>query len=131
MLAHLWRGWAYAGQGRWDSAAADLQHAVGSTRRGALALGGLGFALGGGGDRAGALAILEELRGRARQRYQPAYEIAKAALGAGRKDEALDWLERALADRAHSMVFLKVDPQLAPLREEERFKELVRQVGLP
>jgi hypothetical protein len=24
-----------------------------------------------------------------------------------------------------------VDPQLAPLREEERFRELVRKVGLP
>jgi TolB-like protein/DNA-binding SARP family transcriptional activator/Tfp pilus assembly protein PilF len=131
MLAHLWRGGAHAGAGRWDSAAADAGHAVRSTLRGTLALGSLAYALGGGGDRAGARVILDELRGRARERYQPAYEIAKAALGAGRKEEALDWLERALADRAHSMVFLKVDPQLAPLRREERFRELVRRVGLP
>jgi hypothetical protein len=90
-----------------------------------------GYATGGRGDRAGARAILDDLRARARERYQPAYEIAKAGLGAGRKEEALDWLERALADRAHSMVFLEVDPQLAPLRGEERFRELVRKVGLP
>jgi hypothetical protein len=43
--------------------------------------------------------------------------------------QALPW--RALADRAHSMVFLEVDPQLAPLRGEGRFRELVRKVGLP
>ena len=131
MLAHLWRGWAWTGLGRWDSAAADLEHAVRSTRRGTLALGSLAYATGEAGDRAGARAVLEELRARARERYQPAYEIAKAALGAGRKEEALDWLERALADRSHSMVFLEVDPQLAPLRGEERFRELVRKVGLP
>jgi hypothetical protein len=29
------------------------------------------------------------------------------------------------------MVFLEVDPQLAPLRGDDRFKELVRKVGLP
>lgn len=131
LLAHLWRGWAYTGLGRWDSAAVDVGHAVRSTGRGTLALGSLGYAVGGGGDRAGARAILDELRARAREGYQPAYEIAKAALGAGRKEEALEWLERALGDRAHSMVFLEVDPQLAPLREEERFGELVRRVGLP
>jgi TolB-like protein/Tfp pilus assembly protein PilF len=130
-LAQIWRGWAWSGVGRWDSAKADLEHAVRSTRRGTLALGSLAYATGGAGDRAGARALLEELRARSREGYQPAYEIAKAALGAGRKEEALDWLERALADRAHSMVFLKVDPQLAPLREEERFRELVRKVGLP
>jgi TolB-like protein/Tfp pilus assembly protein PilF len=131
MLAHLWRGWARAGVGRWDSAVSDLEHAVRSTGRGALAVGSLAYAMGGAGDRAAAQAALDELRARARERYQPAYEIAKAALGAGRREEALDWLERALADRAHSMVFLEVDPQLAPLRGEERFRELVRKVGLP
>ena len=102
-----------------------------STGRGTLALGSLAYATGGAGDRAGARAILDELRARSREGYQPGYEIAKAALGAGRKEEALDWLERALADRAHSLVFLEVDPQLEPLREEERFRELVRKVGLP
>jgi hypothetical protein len=38
---------------------------------------------------------------------------------------------RALGDRAHSMVFRRVDPQLAALRGEEGFGELVRKVGLP
>jgi tetratricopeptide (TPR) repeat protein len=131
MLARLWRGWAWTGVGRWDSATGDAESAVRSTGRGTLALASLAYATGGGGDRAGAGAILEELRLRSRERYEPAYEIAKAALGAGSKEEALDWLERALADRAHSMVFLEVDPQLAPLRGDDRFKELVRKVGLP
>ncbi|HEY7612130.1 MAG TPA: tetratricopeptide repeat protein [Gemmatimonadales bacterium] len=130
MLAHLWRGWAWSGLGRWDSATVDIEHAVQSTGHGTLPLGSLAYAIGGGG-RMGAGTILAELRARSQRGYEPAYEIAKAALGAGWKDEALDWLERALEDRAHSMVFLKTDPQLASLRGEERFKELVRRVGLP
>jgi tetratricopeptide (TPR) repeat protein len=131
MLAHVWRGWAWGGLGRGDSAAADLRRAVGLSGGGTLALAGLAYAVGRAGDTALALAMLDSLRARRAARYEPAYEIAKAALGAGRKEEALDWLERALADRAHSMVFLEVDPQLAPLRGEERFRELVRKVGLP
>lgn len=131
MLAHLWRGWAWTGLARWDSAAAEIDKAVAESERGTLALGSLAFARGGGGDRAGAQAILDSLRARARTGYQPGYELAKAALGAGRDDEALEWLERALEDRAHSMVFLRVDPQLAALRGEAGFGELVRRVGLP
>ena len=131
MLAHLWRGWAFTGLARWDSATVELERAVKLSGQGTLPLAGLAFAVGEGGDRRRAANILDTLKSRAAQSYQPAYELAKAALGAGRKDEALTWLERALDDRAHSMVFLKVDSQLDPIREDSRFKILVQRVGVP
>ena len=58
----------------------------------------------------------------------PSYEIAKVHEALGRPDEAFAWLERARRQRSHSMVFLRVDPQLARLRADPRFTRLVGQV---
>jgi hypothetical protein len=38
---------------------------------------------------------------------------------------ALSRLERAFDERSHSMVFLRVDPQLAAMADEPRFQRLV------
>ena len=46
----------------------------------------------------------------------------------GRPSEAFSWLEKARQQRSHSMVFLRVDPQLRRLRTDARFAEFVRTV---
>ena len=56
----------------------------------------------------------------------PAYEIGKVHLALGDRASALRWLEQAAEDRSHSRAFLLVDPQLASLREDPRFKALVK-----
>lgn len=61
--------------------------------------------------------------------YRPAFEIAKVYLALGERDRALDWLERAYDEHAHSMAFLKVDPQLEALHGDARFERLVARVG--
>jgi serine/threonine-protein kinase len=48
----------------------------------------------------------------------------------GRRQEALDWLERGLEEHAPWMSFLKVDPVWNGLRDEERFRKIVRKIGL-
>jgi hypothetical protein len=96
-----------------------------------MALSGLAYVVGKGGHPDSASALVKVLGRRAAEGYEPAYELAKAALGAGRPEEALRLLERALADRGHSMVFLKTDPHLDELRGDPRFAALVERVGLP
>ena len=52
--------------------------------------------------------------------------------GLGEKKEALDWLEKAYDDGA--IVFsplLHIEPELASLRDEPRFKALVAKLKLP
>jgi hypothetical protein len=85
------------------------------------------------GARGEAAALLRRLEARgAGGRYVPAYEIAKAHLALDDRSRALAWLERAREERSHSLVFLRVDPHLAPLRADPRFGRLVRQVfGAP
>jgi TolB-like protein/DNA-binding winged helix-turn-helix (wHTH) protein len=65
-------------------------------------------------------------------RRQPADAalVARAYLGVDNKELALLWLEKAYAQRSYSMTALKVDPIYDPLRNEPRFQELLRRVGL-
>jgi hypothetical protein len=61
----------------------------------------------------------------------PAYEIGKAHDALGRRDEAFRWLERAYREHSHSLVLLPVDPQLAPLRGDPRYRALLGRVFPP
>jgi TolB-like protein/DNA-binding SARP family transcriptional activator len=131
VLAHLWRGWAWGQLGQLDSAAASLRRAVALSPRDDLARGSLAYVLGKAGAADEALRLLDSLRAERAVRYVPAYEIAKAALGSGRRAEALDWLDTAVADRAHAIAFLEEDPQLDELRGDPRFMELLRRVTAP
>ncbi|WP_411279404.1 protein kinase domain-containing protein [Gemmatimonas sp.] len=60
--------------------------------------------------------------------YVPSFEVAKVYAALGRPSDAFSWLEKARQQRSHSMVFLRVDPQLRRLRTDARFAEFVRMV---
>jgi TolB-like protein len=49
----------------------------------------------------------------------------------GERDEAFAELERAYASREAALVFLRVDFRLDPIRDDPRFDDLVRRVGIP
>jgi len=51
-------------------------------------------------------------------------------LAQGDHDSALSWLERSYEHRASYFVALKVYAFLDPLRDDPRFKELLRKSGL-
>ena len=50
--------------------------------------------------------------------------------GMGNQVEALKWLEKALDEKSHWLIWLKLDPRWTRLREEPRFQALVKKVGL-
>jgi len=74
---------------------------------------------------------LEELKRLRKTEYITAVSLAYVCAGLGEKDEALSWLEKGFEERAFQMQFLNVDPRLDNIRDDPRFKELVRKVGLP
>jgi hypothetical protein len=49
----------------------------------------------------------------------------------GDKDQAFKWLNIAYQERDFSLIGLKTDFLLDPLRSDPQFAELVRKVGLP
>lgn len=73
------------------------------------------------------LARLNEL---SKDKYVSPYGVAMVYLGLGENDQAFEWLNRAYEEHAEWVIYLTIDPRLDPLRSDERFKELVRRVGL-
>ncbi|HJU64256.1 MAG TPA: BTAD domain-containing putative transcriptional regulator [Gemmatimonadaceae bacterium] len=128
-LANLWRGLALEQQGKLDDAIAELRVAVGKSNGSAIYVAALARAHALAGARDSATAMLARLTSR-RSGYVPAFETAKVHLALGDTAQTFRWLRRGLDERSHSMVFLKVDPQFASLREHPRMKELLREVGL-
>ena len=51
--------------------------------------------------------------------------------GLGDNDRAIRELESAVEELTWQVVLVKVDPMLAPLRNDPRYTVLVRGVGLP
>jgi serine/threonine-protein kinase len=66
----------------------------------------------------------------ARPNYASQLLIARVYAGLGDRDEAIRRLQQAYNDRSESIVWLSVDPTLASLRDDPRFKALVSRVGV-
>jgi class 3 adenylate cyclase len=82
------------------------------------------------GEREEAEKVLADLRERLRHGFVSAYYPALVHVGLGQFDEAFDWLAKAEAERSSYLGWLKVDPELDPLRSDPRFAALLRKVGL-
>jgi hypothetical protein len=44
---------------------------------------------------------------------------------------AMDWMEKPFADRSNGLVFLKVEPELDPVRSNSRFIALQKRLNFP
>jgi TolB-like protein/DNA-binding winged helix-turn-helix (wHTH) protein len=56
--------------------------------------------------------------------------MVSASVGTGNNDQAIAWLEKAYAQRSNKIVSIKVDPAYDPLRKDQRFRDVLRRVGL-
>ena len=82
------------------------------------------------GRRADALRLLTELKRRKQAGYIPAAAFVNAYLGLGDNEEAFAWLEQGYKEQSNILQWLKVHPYFDPLRDDPRFRDLVRRVGL-
>ena len=77
-----------------------------------------------------AMGLVEELKRRQQKGYVPAAAFVNAYLGLGDKEQAFAWMERAYQEQSMILQYLKVHPFFDPVRDDPRFKDLVRRVGL-
>jgi len=59
------------------------------------------------------------------------HSVAEIYAALGQTDQAFEWLNKAYDQHDMQMVSLKVNPTLDGLRDDRRFVDLVRRVGLP
>jgi serine/threonine-protein kinase len=74
---------------------------------------------------------LDALRERERASYVSPLDFARAYAQLGQKEQAFKYLDAAFVDRSPGLVFLKVDPAWTGVRDDPRFSEAIRRVGLP
>jgi DNA-binding winged helix-turn-helix (wHTH) protein/tetratricopeptide (TPR) repeat protein len=130
-LAHLWLAKTYEQEGRYDDALDELQKVLKNTGANAAELSDRGYAYALAGKTAEARAALAELQQMSRRRYVAPCGVAIVYAGLGRKDEAFEWLAKALKVRDNTLVLIEVDPRLDALRSDARFAPLIKGAGLP
>ncbi|MFZ0199348.1 MAG: hypothetical protein WB523_00750 [Candidatus Sulfotelmatobacter sp.] len=130
--AHQTLGWVYLHSGKRNDAIREFQNA--------LELSGgadtdiqldLGFAYAVSSRREEAKRILVKLEQMHQQGIVPSASVAVLYGALGESSEAFIWLEKACDERDPQLIYLKAGRRFEPLRNDPRFAQFVRRVGLP
>jgi tetratricopeptide (TPR) repeat protein len=111
-------------EGQHDEAERVLRDAVVMDGSSTYTKATLGFALGRAGKHAEAELVLAELAALHAREYVSPVAFATLHLGLGHIEEALDWAQRAHAERRGWLAYLDVNPLLDPLRGLPEFEAL-------
>ncbi len=129
-LAYQFLGYVYEKLGRYDEEISACKKAIQVSANGLELRAELARALALAGQSKEAQEILNDLLKRAEKEYVVAYEIAMIYDGLGLKDDAFQWLEKAVQERSYQVSSLAVDPRLDSLRSDPRFSKLLAQLRL-
>ena len=129
--AHWGLGHYHRRQGRYAEAIAAFQRAVDLDGGHTLPLVALGHSYAVSGRSPDALEVIDRLQALAEQTYVSPFGVATIYAGLRQPDEAMNWLERAFADRSRSLAWLNVVNEFDGMRSDPRFESLLRRVGLP
>jgi serine/threonine-protein kinase len=114
--------------GRYDEALEEWRQAWGAQSSGVQAY-ETGYAQGG--PRGALLARAEELATTAQSRPVNPFVVACTYGAAGEADAAFEWLDRAYEQRTPQLLHLVFHPRLDPIRDDPRFADLLRRIGIP
>ena len=129
-MGHWCLSQAYVGQWHFQAARPELEraNALGTTP---LIISDLGYTYAAVGKHAEAREILTMLQQKAHSDYVPPYLIAVIHIALGEKEEAFKWLEKAFDERDTHITYLALDPELDPVRSDQRFATLMDRLHLP
>jgi hypothetical protein len=74
---------------------------------------------------------LENLKSRVAEAYVSPVDFARVHARLGNKEEAIRYLDAAVKEPSPGVVFLKVDHVWDNIRDDSRFQDCVRRIGLP
>jgi len=129
-IAHLWMGRSYEELKEYKEAAEEFRSVLRVNPNWPVALAALGYVYGVSGQRQEAQAVLDTLLALGHERYVTPYGIALVYAALDDKDKAFEWLEKAYSGRSNWLVWLKLDPRWAKIRDDRRYAELMQRIGL-
>jgi TolB-like protein/DNA-binding winged helix-turn-helix (wHTH) protein/Tfp pilus assembly protein PilF len=127
----LWYlGFVLTANGHSQDAVPVLEKAVSLSNRSPAVLAILIRAYAQSGKRQEAVSLLAEIKQQRKLGYVPAGAFVNAYLALGDNDKALEFLQQAFKEHSNILQYLNVHPFFEPVRNDLRFKDLVRRVGL-
>lgn len=128
-VAHSWIGIVQASRGAYQKALAAYQQAIKLGDNTTATQCYYGYSLAMSGKRNEAQAVISRLR--TGKEFVSPVALAILYTGAGDKERAIEALERGFETRDPQLQYLNVEPHFDALRDDSRFQNLVRKVGLP
>ena len=99
--------------------------------RAPIAMGFWGYALATVGKRDEALAVAKELEQKYAAKEMDGVRIASVYLGLGDKDKVFEWLEKDFETRRPTLMEMRLELEFRSVRDDPRYKDLLRRMGLP
>lgn len=130
-LAHVFLALSWNKKGLHQPAMAELERIANRPDSRAIFKATLGFVYGQSGREAQALSILSALIGSTSPTHHVSpFHIALVYVGLGKKDQAIEWLEKARTEHDPFLVYIKTDPNFDSLRGEARFQAFLQRMRL-
>src|SRR5208337_3483303 len=124
-------GLLYRTTGRYELAITEGEKGVNLSGGSPLMRAALAHSYGKAGRAKEALQILDDLTKLANHKYVAPHFFAGIHIGLGENGRAVEYLEKSYEEHSHWLIYLHIDPSMDDLRNDPRFQDLLRRVGLP
>ena len=128
-LAHFWMGRVLSAEGDCANALSQLGTlSSGPLRDWQPLIAGHGYASAACAEQDLAQRDLKRLEDMGKTRFVTSYGKALIHSGLGDREQTLVWIRKAIEERSHWMVWIRLDPRFSALRSDSRFQGFVRTV---
>ncbi len=129
-LSYLTLGTAYEQKGMYREAIAAYEKGISLGGAVLIQTAFMGHVHGTSGDHARAWEILHQLQELSKTSYVPSFNSYIVYDGLGERELAIESLQKACENRDTHLIFIKVWPQFDRFRDDPRFQEVERRIGL-
>jgi tetratricopeptide (TPR) repeat protein len=128
-LAHFWMGRVLSSESNCPGALSELETAASSSLHDwQPVIAAHGHIAGVCGQPSHALEDVRRFDDIARSRFVTSYGYALIYAGLRQNEQALNWLRKAVEERSHWLVWIRVDPRFTLLRGDPQFQQIVQAV---
>jgi len=130
LIAHRRLGISYGEKGLFEEAEAEFKKALAISANDTETMSAMSYMYAAAGRDADAHGMLDRINDIAKERYVSPYSLARVHIGLGQLDEAFECLEKTFQERHGILTYIKVEPIFDRLRDDPRYAELLRKMGL-